>query len=394
MANPTPEQVLEAVKELRGIIDSGKSATSEAKEKLDLINSVLDKQEEKNQELTQEIAKREKAENELKDRLEVIETKAYRMGNGAGSEEKDAEYKAFEKFIVSGKSGLSIDETKILRTDIDTDGGFLVHPEITDLLLKNITEISPLRQIARVRQTSSKSIVIHRRTGIIQGGWTGECEQITDTSSTYGDEEIFVNRLTVCNTITVEMLQDSSFNMETEIMMDVTEDFAQKEGQAFVTGDGVKKPEGFINDSNIQIVTTGIANDISADSIIEIAGELKTGYNPVYLLNRKTTAAVRQLKDGNGQYLWQPGLAGGLPNTLNGAPYLETPDLADIAADSKPIAYGDFGRGYTIVDSVMMSVIRDQFTLAQTGKVKFIFMRRVGGQVVLSEAIKILQVAV
>ncbi len=394
MANPTPEQVLEAVKELRGIIDSGKSATSEAKEKLDLINEVLDKQEEKNQQLTQEIAKREKAENELKDRLETIETKAFRIGNGGGNEEKDAEYKAFEKFIVSGKSGLSMDETKILRTDIDTDGGFLVHPEITDLLLKNITEISPIRQIARVRQTSSKSIVIHRRTGIIQGGWTGECEQITDTSSTYGDEEIFVNRLTVCNTITVEMLNDSSFNMETEIMMDVTEDFAQKEGEAFVTGDGVKKPEGFINDSNIQIVTTGIANDISADSIIEIAGELKTGYSPVYLLNRRTTAAVRQLKDGNGQYLWQPGLAGGLPNTLNGAPYLETPDLADIAADSKPIAYGDFGRGYTIVDSVMMSVIRDQFTLAQTGKVKFIFMRRVGGQVVLSEAIKILQVAV
>ncbi len=394
MATPTPEQVLEAVKELRVIIDSGESATSEDKEKLDLINSVLDKQEEKNQQLTQEIAKREQAENELKDRLDTIETKAYRIGNGSGNEEKDAEYKAFEKFIVSGKASLSLDESKALRTDIDTDGGFLVHPEITDLLLKNITEISPMRQISRVRQTSSKSIIIHRRTGLVQGGWVGECEQITDNNSTYGDEEIFVNKLTVCSTITIEMIQDSSFSMETEIMMDVTEDFAQKEGEAFVTGDGVKKPEGFVNDARIQIVTTGIANDISADSIIEIAGELKTGYSPVYLLNRRTVAAVRQLKDGNGQYLWQPGLAGGLPNTLNGSPYLETPDLDDIAADSKPIAYGDFGRGYTIVDSVMMSVIRDQFTLAQQGKVKFIFMRRVGGQVVLPEAIKILQVAV
>ena len=203
MANETVEQVLEAVKDLHKIIDSGQTETSEAKAKLDLINQVLDKQEEKNQQLTLEIAKREKAENELKDRLEVIETKAYRIGNGGGNEEKDAEYKAFEKFIISGKAGLSIEEAKILRTDIDTDGGFLVHPEITDLLLKDITEISPLRQIARVRRTSSKSIVIHRRTGIIQGGFVGECEQIIDTSSTYGDEEIFVNKLTVCNTITI-----------------------------------------------------------------------------------------------------------------------------------------------------------------------------------------------
>ncbi len=394
MANPTPEQVLEAVKELRSIIDSGKADSGEAKEKLELINGVLDKQEQKNQELTAEIAKRVQAEIDLKERLDGIEATAYRIGNGDGNEKKDAEYKAFEKFVIQGKEGLSGDELKTLRTDIDTDGGFLVHPEITDLLLKDITEISPMRQISRVRQTSSKSIIIHRRTGLIQGGWVGECELITDDSSTYGDEEIFVNKLTVCSTITVEMLMDSSFDMETEIMSDVTEDFAQKEGEAFVTGDGVKKPEGFINDSRVQIVTTGIANDISADSIIEIAGELKTGYNPIYLMNRKTTAAVRQLKDGNGQYLWQPGLSGGLPNTLNGAPYLETPDLDDIGANTKPIAYGDFGRGYTIVDSVMMSVIRDQFTLAQQGKVKFIFMRRVGGQVVLPEAIKILQCAV
>lgn len=394
MATPTPEQVLEAVKELRTIIDSGQAETGEAKQKLDLINGVLDKQEEKNQELVAELKAREQAEKDLKERLDGIEAKAYRIGNGDGNEEKDAEYKAFEKFVLQGKEGLSIDERKTLRTDVDTDGGFLVHPEITDLLLKDITEISPMRQISRVRRTSSKSIIIHRRTGLVQGGWVGECEQITDDNSTYGDEEIFVNKLTVCSTITIEMLQDSSFNMETEIMSDVAEDFAQKEGNAFVVGDGVKKPEGFITDSRIQIVTTGIANDISADSIIEIAGELKTGYNPVYLLNRRTVAAVRQLKDGNGQYLWQPGLSGGLPNTLNGSPYLETPDLADIAADSKPIAYGDFSRGYTIVDSVMMSVIRDQFTLAQQGKVKFIFMRRVGGQVVLPEAIKILQVAV
>lgn len=386
---------MQAVKDLRTILESNQSETSDSKAKISKLEAFLDKQEEKNQELTAQLKAQEKTENELKEKLEELEKKAYRANNSNGDKDKiKAEIKSFEKMIQLGAAELEPEEKKTLRTDVETDGGFLVHPEITSEMIKDITEISPIRQIARVRTTSSKSIIIHRRTGLVQGGWVGECETKPENNSTYGDIEIFVNKLSVFSVITNEMLMDSSFNMETEIMADVAEDFAQKEGAAFVGGDGVKKPLGFTNDSDVQVVNTGVANDITADSIITIAGELKTGYNPMYLMNRKTTAAVRKLKDGNGQYLWQPGLSGGLPNTLNGAPYMETPDMDDIGAANTPIAYGDFARGYTIVDSATMSVIRDQFTLATQGKVRFIFMRRVGGQVVQPEAIKLLTCAV
>ncbi len=193
---------------------------------------------------------------------------------------------------------------------------------------------------------------------------------------------------------TTEMIQDSWANVVGEITTDASEDFAQLEGAAFVKGDGVKKPKGFTQEAGIQRVKTGDATKLSADSIITIAGELKTGYNAVYLLNRRTVAATRLLKASDGHYLWQAGISGGNPNTLNGSPYIEMPDMDDVGAGKLPIAYGDFNRGYRIVDHSAMSVIRDEFTLAREGKVSWVFVRRVGGQTVLEEAIKLLEVGV
>ena len=176
--------------------------------------------------------------------------------------------------------------------------------------------------------------------------------------------------------------------------MDVAEDFAQIEGAAFISGNGVKKPFGFLNDADIEVVNTGVADNITADSLIDITGTIKDGYNAVYTMNRKTLADIRQLKDGSGAYLWASGLAAGMPNTINGERYVSMIDMPDIASNALAVSYGDFRRGYYIVDRVGMTMIRDEVTLATSGKVKFVFNRRVGGKTVLPEAIKILKCAV
>jgi HK97 family phage major capsid protein len=233
-----------------------------------------------------------------------------------------------------------------------------------------------------------------KRTGLVNGGWVGEGGTASEDQSSYGEEEIFAEKLMVYSISSTEMLQDAAFNMESEINQDVAEDFAQLEGAAFVNGNGVKKPFGFLQDSNIVSSNSGVADNITGDSLIDITGELKTGYNPVYLMNRRTLADIRQLKSGDGQYLWASGLAAGQPNTLNGEPYVSMIDMPDIGAGNVPVAYGDFTRGYYIVDRVGMSMIRDDVTLATSGKIRFIFNRRVGGKVVLPEAIKTITCAV
>ena len=390
-------EVLDLTKELRSAIESKNAESAEVKEKISKIESKLNSYEEKNAKLVADLAEKEKSILEAKELAENLEKKYTRMPRSDYVEAKQSpEYKAFEKFIRKGEKGFVNEpmEAKYLRTDSDPNGGYLAPEEYVNEIIKNITEISPVRQASRVRSTTRESIAIPRRTGLVQGGWIGEGGEFGQSESTYGIEEIKVNKLGVYTVITTEMLNDAAFNMEAEINQDMVEEFAKLEGEAFIKGNGINKPQGLLTNPNIQEVNTGIANDITADSIIEIAGELKTGYNPAYMLNRRTLARIRRLKTGDGQYLWQPGLAAGQPNMINGYPYFSAIDMDDIAVNSTPVLFGDFMRGYTIVDGTTLSVIRDSYFLATSGKVRFVAHRRVGGQVVLPEAIKKLKVSI
>jgi HK97 family phage major capsid protein len=389
--------------ELRRALEQKDAESADVKQKISRIESELDKYEVKNAELTNKLNEERKSQEELKGRYEELEKKFTRMPKGALADAvKSPEYKAFENFIrwghpegkdaFQGFSG-SI-QTKYLRTDINTDGGYLAPEEYVSEIIKKITEISPVRQVSRVRSTTREAIAIPTRSTLIDAYWVGEGASYTEGQSHYGLETIKVNKLTALSIATMEMLTDAAFNMESEINQDIVERFAQKEGDAFINGDGVEKPEGILTDSDIEIVNSGVANDITADSLIEITGQLKTGYAPMFMLNRKTLARIRRLKDGMGQYLWQAGIADGQPNTIIGYPYVSAINVPDIAADAKAVIFGDFMRGYTIVDGTTMSMIRDDYTLASSGKVRFIASRRTGGQVVLPEAIKILKCAV
>jgi HK97 family phage major capsid protein len=207
-------------------------------------------------------------------------------------------------------------------------------------------------------------------------------------------EKITVNKMMVYSDISVEMLQDAAFNMRQEISSDVAEDFAQLEGNAFVNGDGVKKPEGLLSNADISSFNSGDAAALTADSLYGILGELKSGYDTTFMMNKRTLFNhVRTLKDGSGQYLFQLG-AGTIPNTIAGESYVLASDMPDVGANAFPILVGDFRKAYYIVDSAEVTVLEDPYTQAISGVRRLFFYKRVAGQVVLGEALKKLKIAV
>lgn len=395
-------QVNEAVAELRSIYEKNdgefKSFSSDQKEKVAKIEKFLDENEEKNLKLVKEMEESKAKSDELE--LKYNELEKQIVGIPSSSEkfsEISSEMKAFNGWVQSrDQRFLDPEDVKFLRTDSNPDGGILAPAELADDIIKKITERSDLRQVARVRTLGAKELEIPSRTDITDAFWVGECGTIPESQSKYGDETIPARKLGVAVKITHEMLQDSRFDMENEIQSDVVEKFLQSEGQAFVSGDGVLRPQGFNTAAaGLAEINSGIANDISTDALLEMTGQIKTGYNPMYAMNRRTIANLRQKKGGDGQYLWVAGnIAAGVPNQFAGFPYISLIDMDDVAANAYPVVFADFRQLYTIVDRMDLTVIRDDVTLATKGKVQFTFMRRVGGKVVLPEAGVRLKVAV
>ena len=381
-----------AFEEMKQIISRLGTDSSEAKEALSKVDAEFEKLEKNNDDLLKAFESRKEAEEKMAERIDDLEKELSRPGAGKDENaEAKAEMKALNLYVRKGIELMQQEdpeEVKRLRTDSNIDGGYLVEPEFVREILKDITEISPIRSVARVRQTQRKTVMVPTRTKRVSSGWNGEGTEAIRDNSQYGLEEMTMGKLSVQTIITNEELSDASFNMEVEIRDDVSEEFARAEGQAFVSGDGVNKPEGFLINPDVESFDSASVGQLGADDLIDITGELKTGYDPRFLLNRRTLAYIRKLKDGEGQYLWAPGIAAGLPNTIIGEPYVSVIDMPDVAAGQTPVAYGDFRRGYWIVDRTMMTMVRDPYTRARTDEVVVTFHRRLTGQVVKPEAIK------
>jgi len=389
------KEVQEAVRALHETLESKGQESAEAREKLDKIDAKLDQYEEKSAKLTADLLEAKKLEEAQKERIDSLEAKLLRLPSGSDEyKERSAEYKAFEQFVVGGDRKMSAEEVKYLRTDVDTDGGYLAPAELSNELIRQITELSPVRQLARVMRTSRGSVEIPKRTGIPTAYRVGQGATDTQSNSAYGMQTLALDRMTVDVPISIEMLSDAAFNMETEINQDAAEAFAKLEGSEFISGTGAGEFEGILTNADVANSNSGVANDITGDSLITLSGQLKDGYTGSYILNRTTLARVRRLKDGTGQYLWQNGLAAGLPNTINGDTYVSAIDMPNIGAGLTPVAYGDFMRAYRMADHTDMTVLRDPFSQGRSGKVLFIMHRRNAGKVVLAEAIKKLTCAV
>ncbi len=305
--------------------------------------------------------------------------------------ERMARREAFETWCRKDEKGLSPDQQKLMTIGDDTTGGYLATPETTNEILKGVVEFSPLRSISRVRTTSAKSVKVRKRTGTFAAAWVAEAgTKAESTGLKYGLEEMPVHELYAYVKITNDDLEDSDFNLESELQMEAAEQFGVAEGLAFVSGSGVGKPEGILTNAAVATTNSGHATLLTADGLIDLFYAVKDSYakNGVWAMKRSSIGSIRKLKDGQGNYLWQPGLAGVAPATLLERPYYEAVDMPAVGAGTKPIAFGDFKRGYYIVDRSQMTVLRDPFSAKNTGTVEFVFRRRVGAQVVVAEAIR------
>lgn len=368
--------------------------TTEQKSMLDGLNAKLDDFEEKNAENTQKWHKAEEENLEFKQRIQDLENQII-TGNLGGVDFRNTdEYKALNQIIQTNDHSL-LEGKQLLRTDSETSGGVLVMGEMAREIIKPITEMSPVRQYARVMTIGSKDITLPTRTGLLDASWEGEAEEDDDSTSSYGSETITPYRLSVTVPTTMDMLMNSEFDMESEIMMDANERFAQKEGLAFVRGTGVKQPMGFISDPTIaaDAYNSASAGTVTGDDILKLLGELKTGYNEMLTFNRRTLAHLRTLKSDDGNYLWQPGLNGSAVSQIAGTPYFLSEDMPDIANNALPIALADWRRGYRIVDRTAISVVRDEFTRKKRAIIEFTIHRWLTGQPVLRDAFKLLRVS-
>lgn len=311
-------------------------------------------------------------------------------------ERGEIEKKAFANFLRMGREGLDHNEVKALTVSPDTAGGYLAPAEFSREVDKAIVQYSPVRQVARVGQTASGSVIIPRLVGQPTAGWVGETEARPETTSTYGQSEIFVHELAAYVDISQKLIEDAAVNIEAEVASDLALQFGKVEGAAFVNGDGVKKPLGFMSDANVTSINGGDAAALKSDGLISLFYSLASDYRGrgVWFMNSNSISAIRKLKDGQGQYLWQPALTLGEPATILGRPVYEAVDMPDIAANAFPVAFGDFSTAFRIYDRVSISLLRDPFTVATSGLVRFHARRRVGAGVVRAEAIKKLKIAV
>lgn len=357
-------------------------------EKLAKIEAKMDSLEDVNQTLT----KQQQAQENLKEQMEQIHTVVTRPNSGFESKQVDATLKAFDQYCRKGLEGLEPDEKKALTVSNDSTGGFLAPPEYVRELIKTITEISPIRSIARIRQTAQRSIQVPKRTGQFAAAWVAESGTRSETTGyTVGLEEIPAHEYYALIDISEQDLEDTVFDLEAEMQSEFAERFALLEGTAFVSGDAIGKPEGFMTNSSVSEVVSGNASALLADGLITLVHSIKADYarQGTFVFNRSTLAAIRKLKDTAGQYVFQAGmtLTGGVTNTILGYPYVEATDMPDVGAGNFPIAFGDFRRAYMIVDRINLAVLRDPFTQATTGNVRYVARKRTGGQVVLAEAI-------
>ena len=368
-------------------IEKGES-TAYVDEKLAKMEAKMDSYEDINQKLTTA----ELNADNIKSQIEKLETIVTRPNSGFESKQVDEYMGAFDTYCRKGLEGLDPVEKKALTVSNDSTGGYLAPPEYVRELLKTVTEISPIRSIARIRSTGARSIQVPKRTGQFAAQWVSESGTRSETTGwNVGLEEIPAHEQYALVDISEQDLEDSVFNLEAEMQSEFSEQFAKAEGAAFVSGDMVGKPEGFMTNGNVSSVNSGDADEITADGLISLVHNIKSAYssNGTFVFNRTTLAKIRKLKDTAGQYVFQAGMSlqGGVTNTILGHSYVEATDMPSEGANTFPVAFGDFRRGYMIVDRVNLAVLRDPFTQATTGNVRYIARRRVGGQVIQAEAI-------
>ncbi|HYM98499.1 MAG TPA: phage major capsid protein, partial [Aestuariivirgaceae bacterium] len=374
-------------------IEQRMSADVLSEEKVDRINRVLD---------------------EHTHRIDDLQLKARRPsleGFSAESAGRSSEHKRlFDAYVRKGDAnGLINLERKALSAGSSPDGGYLVPEETETQIGRLLTEASPIRLIASVRQVSA---AIYKKPFAISGaatGWVAETAVRPETAGpTLSELQFPAMEIYAMPAATQTLLDDSVVSIDQWIAEEVQAAFAEQETDAFVNGNGTSKPRGFLDYTkiadgiwswgNIGYIATGadggFAETDPSDVLVDLIYALKSGYrqNARWVMNRKTQSEIRKLKDSAGDYLWQPAATASGQATLINFPITEAETMPDIGAGTYPVAFGDFRRGYLIVDRLGIRILRDPFTAKPY--VLFYTTKRVGGGVQNFEAIKLLKFAI
>lgn len=371
--------------------------------------------------------------NGVKERLERLEIKSDRDEHMSGAREGETaeqvkHREAFEQYVRNptdpeAKGALAIAQKAVTGvTDSGgTAGGYAVPEVIARDIAKRVTDISPMRQISKVETAGTpdyKKLIDLRGAGY---SWVGEGDSRSETSTpTLGEIAPTFGTIMAYPKASEESLNDIFFDVPSWLVDNTTESFAKGEGIAFVSGNGTKKPTGFLNGTPVaagdtdlsparafgvlQYIPTGTAagfGELSLTSpvnypsevLIDTVYSLQANYraNARWLLNKNTLGTIRKFKDSEGNYIWQPALSAGQPQTILGYSVTEDEDMSDVGANAFPVAFGDFMKGYLIVDLVGLRITLDEVTTP--GQVKWYIRRRVGGKLLDDHAIKVIKCA-
>lgn len=350
------------------------------------------------------LRKFEEFEREQKSRMSALEAALGRPGASRDSYgEEKTHMKALAPYLRRG------DETELkgLSVAVDPDGGYTVIPERSSTIVTRLFDTSPMRALANIQNTTSDALEILLDTTEAEAQWASETGARNETNTPQlGLRKIPVHEMYANPRATQKLLDDSNISIENWLLDKITKRFTRRENTAFVNGDGVTQPRGFLTyptstagDTSrpwgtLQYVPSGTSGDFDLDDLNDLVATLKADYRAgaSWLMTRATASAVRKKKDSQGQYLWQPSSQLGQPDSLLGFPVYLAEDMPAIAANALAIAFGDFREGYTIVDRIGLRVLRDPYT--DKPHIRFYTTKRVGGDVTNFDAIKLLRLSV
>ncbi|MCP5074618.1 MAG: phage major capsid protein [Rhodobacteraceae bacterium] len=349
---------------------------------------------------------------EQESRLNMLERKTtftHRPTLSAAAAVEMPHKKAFAAYLRSGDDdamrALDLEE-KALSTAVSADGGYLVDPQTAEQIAGVLYSSASIRSVANVvavEATAYDVMIDHTEIG---AGWATETAATAETSTPQMDRiSITLHELSALPKASQRLLDDSAFDVEGWLATRIAEKFSRAEGSAFINGDGVDKPKGFLIHTpvpegtwswgNLGYTVTGTDGDFNAtnpaDAIVDLVYTLGAQYraNASFVMNSKTAGTVRKMKDADGRFLWSDGLAAGEPARLMGYPVLVAEDMPDVASDAMAIVFGDFNAGYTVAERPDLRILRDPFSAKPN--VLFYATKRVGGDVTDFAAIKLLK---
>ncbi|MDO5369861.1 phage major capsid protein [Paracoccus sp. (in: a-proteobacteria)] len=355
---------------------------------------------------------RENVEDKLQaqdKRMTMLDRKTAFRGRSPLSQAAETEaphQKAFAAYLRRGDDSalrsLALEEKAMAS---GTDGGYLAAPTISEAVQAVLRTTGSLRSLATVVQVESSTYEVLMDKTDIGAGWASEVTATVESDTPQLEKiSIPLHELAAMPKATQRLLDDASFDLETWLAERIAEKFARAESAAFITGNGVDKPRGLLNqtfaplatatEAQVGFVPTGVSGDFAAsapaNALIDMVYALGAGYraNATWVMNSRLAGMVRRLRDGDGRYLWSDGLAAGEPARLLGYPVLVCEDMPAPGPGAKTVAFGDFRKAYTIAERPDLRVLRDPYSAKP--HVLFYATKRVGGTVVDPRAYKML----